>query len=86
MGDDPHVPLSHGAHLLHVVGHADPLGGGQRPHRSAPTPHFLLRTRSAHAYHQPHLDAQEDNAAAKPRGLELLQQAGTDQRRHEGSF
>lgn len=84
VGDDPHVPLSHGAHLLHVVGKFDPL---ERAHYSCgptPNPAFLLRPGSAHIYHQPHLDAQKDHAAAQPRGLELWKQTGTRQWIHTG--
>lgn len=71
VGDDPHVPLSHGAHLLHVVGDSDPLGGNQYPCGAVPEAHLLLWTRTAHSHHQPHLDTQEDHATAKSRGLEL---------------
>lgn len=71
MGDDPLVPLSNGAHLLHVVGVLDPLGRVQRPRGASPPPAPVHWARSADVCHQPHLDAQEDHAAAPPCGLEL---------------
>lgn len=71
MGDDPHVPLSHGAHLLHVVDSTDPLDGAQHLRGAVAAPAVFLWPGSAHSYHQPHLDAQENHAAAKSRGLEL---------------
>lgn len=64
VGDDPHVPLSHGAQLLHVVGSLDQLERAHHPCGPFPTPGLLHWPNSAHVYPQPHLDAQEDHAAA----------------------
>lgn len=77
MGDDPHVPLSHGAHLLHVVVNLDPVASHLQPHGLTPTPAVPTRPCSAHSDHEPALDTQEDHAAAEPSGLELRQQAST---------
>lgn len=82
VGDDPRLPLPDGAHLLHVVDHLHALGRAQHPRGSGPARALLLRPRSAHAHHQPHLDAQEDHAAAQPSGLELWQQGRAGERRH----
>lgn len=84
VGDDPHVPLSHGANLLYVVGNFDPVGRDQHSHGLATTPALLNRPCSAYIYLEPPLDSQEDHAAAQPGGLELRQQAGTLKWSHEG--
>lgn len=64
VGDDPHISLSHGAHLLHVVGNPYPLGRAQHPCGPFPTLGLLHWPRSTNVCPQPHLDAQEDHAAA----------------------
>lgn len=85
VGDDPRLPLPDGAHLLHVVDHLHPLGRAQHPRGSGSARALLHRPRSAHARHQPHLDAQEDHAAAQSGGLELWQQGRAGQRRRAGT-
>lgn len=84
VGDDPHVPLPYGPHLLHLVCDVDPLGRDKPPCGANPTTAVLHRPGSANRYHQSHLDAQEDHAAAQPRGLELWRQTGTGKRTCEG--
>lgn len=64
VGDDSHVSLSNGTHLLHVVGNLDPPGGAVDPCAPAPANTLLHRPHSAHTYPQPHMDPQEDNAAS----------------------
>ena len=84
MGDDPHVPLPHGAHLLHVLGELEALGRDEGPRAAAPAAALLHGPGPAHRRHQPHLDPQEDHAAAQPRGLELQRQACSRERAFQG--
>lgn len=85
VGDDSHVSLSHGTHLLHVVGNLDPPGGAVDPCAPAPANTLLHWPRSAHTYPQPHMDPQEDNAASESCGLELWQQGDPTERHHRRS-
>lgn len=85
VGDDPRLPLPHGAHLLHVVDHLHALGGAHHPRGRGPARALLHGPGAAHARHQPHLDPQEDNAAAQPGGLELWQQDRAGERRRSGT-
>lgn len=71
VGDDPHVPLSHGAHILYVVGNLDYVGRDQHSHGPSTTFTLLNRPCSAYAHHESPLDSQEDYAAAQPSRLEL---------------
>ena len=85
VGDDPHVPLPHGANLLHVVGHLEPLDGHQCHLPPGPSHPFLHGPRPPHPGAEPHLDSQEDHAAAEPRGLELQQQGSAQRLRGRGT-
>lgn len=71
MDNDPHVSLSHGADLLHVVGDLASLGRHRAQRGSAPPPALLHRPGPAHCPNQPHLDTQEDHAASHTSRLEL---------------
>lgn len=84
VGDDPHVPLSHGAHLLYVVGNFDPVGRDQHSHGLSPTLALLNRPCFAYTYYEPTVDSQEDHAAAQPSGLELWQPTSTFKWSREG--
>lgn len=84
VGDDSYVPLSHGAHLLYVVGNFDSVGSDQHSHGPSATLAVFNRPYSAHAYNESPLDTQEDYAAAQPSGLELQQQTSTLKRSHKG--